>query len=108
MWIEYELNFKAVREKGMFNSQHTKWIQIKQRKGEGQAIEIYYDGQDSKCLFIADNNDAIAEVWFALQNAMVGVPTSITNIGFIRPLQRPFLNDSTLLPSAYDGELPVE
>lgn len=49
MWIEYELNFKGeVREKGMFNSDHIKWIQIEQHGGgHGQALEMYYDGYDS-------------------------------------------------------------
>ena len=110
MWIEYELNFKGeVREKGMFNSEHIKWIQIEQHGGGyGEALEVYYDGYESKCVFIADDKDAVAKVWIALQNAIAGVPSSVTGIGFIRPVQRPFLNDSTLIPSAYDGELPTK
>ena len=85
MWIEYELNFKGeVREKGMFNSDHIKWIQIEQHGGGyGQALEMYYDGYDSKCVFIADDKDAVAKVWIALQNALAGVPSSVTGIGFI-------------------------
>ena len=96
-------------KKGCLTADHIKWIQIEQHGGGyGEAIEVYYDGYESKCVFFADDKDALAKVWLALQNAIAGVPCSITDIGFIRPVQRPFLDDSTLIPSAYDGELPSE
>jgi hypothetical protein len=106
MWIEYELNFKGeVREKGMFNSEHIKWIQIEQHGGGyGQSLEMYYDGYDSKCVFIADDKDAVEKVWHALHNAIAGFPSTIAGIGYIRPVQRPFFADSTLIPSAYTAE----
>lgn len=91
MWIEYELNFKGgVREKGMFNSNQIKWIQIEQHGGGfGRAIEMYYDGCDSKCIFIADDEDMVDKVWIALQNAISGVCSSIGDIGFICPVETP-------------------
>jgi hypothetical protein len=99
MWIEYELNFKAeVREKGMFNSDYVKWIQIEPHGGGyGEAIQMHYDGYESKCIFIIDDRDTLDRVWIALQNAIAGIPSSVPGIGFIRPIQRPFRNDSTYI-----------
>ena len=108
MWIEYELNFKGdVSEKGMFNSDHIKWIQIEQHGGGyGEAIELYYDGHITKCIFIINDKELLARVWLALLHALAGVASSVTGIGFIRPLQRPFNDTTTLIPSAYTGEHP--
>jgi hypothetical protein len=54
---------------------------------------------------MVDDEELLEKVWIALQHAISGVPSSIAGIGFIRPVQRPFLNDSTLIPSAYEGSL---
>ena len=105
MWIEYDLRFEnEVKEIGLFNSAHVKSIQVEQHGGGyGKAIELYYDGHDAKCIFIINDEDIFSKVWIALLNALAGVPSSVAGIGFIRPLQRPFGNASTLIPSAYPG-----
>jgi hypothetical protein len=106
MWIEYNLRFKEeTYERGFFNSEHVKSIQIEQHGGGyGKAIELYYDGHDAKCIFIVDDEELLEKVWIALQHAISGVASSIAGVGFIRPVQRPFLNDTTLIPSAYEGK----
>lgn len=110
MWIEYDLKFEGeVWEKGLFNSTHVKSVQVERHGGGyGRAIELYYDGHDTKCIFIINNDEIFEKVWMALLNALAGVPSSVAGIGYIRPLQRPFLDDTTLIPSAYTGETELE
>lgn len=107
MWIEYDLRFeKEVFEKGMFNTDQIKWIQVEQHGGGyGKAIEMYYDGYNTKCIFIINDDEILEKVWHALQNAIAGVPSCIAGIGFIRPVQRPFDESKTLIPSAYEKPL---
>ena len=106
MWIEYDLKFEGeVCEKGMFNSEHVKFFEIQQHGGGyGKAIEMFYDGHDTKCIFIINNEELMEKVWLALQHALSGVPSCIAGLGFIRPLQRPFNAQTTLIPSAYEGD----
>jgi hypothetical protein len=107
MWIEYDLKFKGeVHERGIFNSEHVKFFEIQQHGGGyGKAIELYYDGHDTKCIFIVDDDELINKVWQAIKTALACHPCEIPGVGFIRPLQRPFFNDeTTLIPSAYEGE----
>lgn len=107
MWIEYDLKFKGeVWEQGIFNSDSVKSIQVERHGGGyGRAIEMYYDGRDTKCVFITDDEEVFNKVYDALKNALAGRPAVIEGIGYIRPLQRPFFSDeTTLIPSAYQGE----
>lgn len=107
MWIEYDLKFKGeVWEKGLFNTDHLKSIQVERHGGGyGRAIELYYDGHDTKCVFITDDDEVFNQVYDALKRALASTPADIKDIGYIRPLQRPFFNDeTTLIPSAYQGE----
>jgi len=107
MWIEYDLKFKGeVWEKGIFNAESVKSIQVEQHGGGyGRAIEMYYDGRDTKCIFICDDEATFDKVYDALKKALASGVGIIPDIGYIRPLQRPFFNDeTTLIPSAYQGE----
>lgn len=106
MWIEYDLKFKGeVHEQGIFNTEHVKFIEIQPHGGGyGKSIEMYYDGNDTKCIFIINDEELLKKVWDGLKKALASGRADIPDVGFIRPLERPFFNDeTTLIPSAYEG-----
>lgn len=91
MMIEYDLRLEnEVFERGIMNAEYIKWVQVQQHGGGyGKAIEVYYDGYETKSVFICADDELFEKVYDAFKKALVGTPAEIEGIGFIKPLFRP-------------------
>ncbi len=90
MFIEYDLRLnKEVYERGVINAEFIKWVEVAQHGGGyGKAIEVYYDGYETKSIFIYPDEETFEKVYEAFKKALVGQKAEIEGIGFIKPLFR--------------------
>lgn len=90
MFIEYDLRLeKEVYERGIINAEYVKWVQVQRHGGGyGKAIEVYYDGYETKSIFICNDEVLFEKVYGAFKKALTGGDGEIEGIGFVKPLHR--------------------
>lgn len=71
-----------------------------------ERCSIHIEFSNGNAVFEFDNLEDTENVYEAFRCALTGMKTKELRegLGFVRPVMRPFMNESALIPSAYQGD----